>query len=50
MAMKSSRFELEVRADRTWQPRPDDNGNRDDRELSIAVCNLEVKSGTDLSL
>lgn len=50
IAKKSSKFELEVRADRTWQPRPDDNGNRDDREISIAVCNLEVKSGTDFSL
>jgi SAM-dependent methyltransferase len=35
-------YELEIRADRTWQPRPDDPDNRDDRELSIAVCNLEV--------
>ncbi|MFL6256255.1 MAG: methyltransferase domain-containing protein [Pyrinomonadaceae bacterium] len=35
-------FELELRADRTWQPRPGDAENRDDRELSIAVCNLEA--------
>jgi SAM-dependent methyltransferase len=35
-------FELELRADRTWRPRPHDAGNRDDRELSIAVCNVEV--------
>ena len=35
-------FELEMRASRTWQPRPSDSGNRDDRELSVAVCNLEV--------
>ena len=35
-------FELELRASRTWRPRPDDPGNRDDRELSIAVCNLEA--------
>ncbi|HST53224.1 MAG TPA: methyltransferase domain-containing protein [Pyrinomonadaceae bacterium] len=35
-------YELEIRADRTWQPRPDDAENRDDRELSIAVCNIEV--------
>jgi cyclopropane fatty-acyl-phospholipid synthase-like methyltransferase len=35
-------YELELRADRTWQPRPDDPENPDDRELSIAVCNLEV--------
>lgn len=37
-------FELEVRADRTWQPRPAANEIRDDRELSIAVCNVTVKS------
>jgi hypothetical protein len=35
-------YELELRADRTWQPRPDDPTNRDDRELSIAVCNIEA--------
>jgi len=38
-------FEIELKADRTWQPRPEDNGlgqHRDDRELSIAVCNIEV--------
>ncbi len=36
-------YDLEVRADRTWQPRPTDE-NRDDREISIAVCNIEVKT------
>ena len=35
-------FELEIRADRTWQPRPTNDASRDDRELSIAVCNIEV--------
>lgn len=35
-------YELELRASRTWQPRPHDEQNRDDRELSIAVCNLEA--------
>ena len=35
-------YELELRADRTWQPRPDDPDSRDDRELSIAVCNIEA--------
>jgi hypothetical protein len=33
-------FELELRANRTWEPRPGDRENRDDRNLSIAVCNL----------
>jgi hypothetical protein len=36
-------FELEIRADRTWQPRPQDEENRDDRDISIAVCNIVVK-------
>jgi hypothetical protein len=35
-------FELELRADRVWRPRPHDTENRDDRELSIAVCNIEA--------
>jgi cyclopropane fatty-acyl-phospholipid synthase-like methyltransferase len=35
-------YELELRASRTWQPRPHDEHNPDDRELSIAVCNLEA--------
>ncbi len=38
-------FELELRADRTWQPRPAADETRDDRELSVAVCNIEVVSG-----
>jgi cyclopropane fatty-acyl-phospholipid synthase-like methyltransferase len=37
-------YELQLRADRTWQPRPTDAENRDDRELSIAVCNIEALS------
>jgi SAM-dependent methyltransferase len=35
-------YELELRASRTWQPRPHDSANRDDRELSVAVCNIEI--------
>jgi len=35
-------FELEIRADHTWQPRPTGDETRDDRELSIAVCNIEI--------
>ncbi len=41
----SGEFELELRADRTWQPRPTADEQRDDRELSIAVCNIEVING-----
>lgn len=37
-------YELELRAERTWQPRPDDTSNPDDRELSIAACNIQVVS------
>lgn len=35
-------FEFEIRADRTWQPRASEGETRDDRELSIAVCNLVI--------
>jgi len=35
-------YELELRASHTWRPRPDDPQNRDDRELSVAVCNVEA--------
>lgn len=35
-------FELEIRADRTWQPRAHDQNSGDDRQLSIAVCNIEA--------
>ncbi|HMJ24720.1 MAG TPA: methyltransferase domain-containing protein [Pyrinomonadaceae bacterium] len=37
-------FELEIRSDRTWQSRPTNDAARDDRELSIAVCNIEIRS------
>jgi hypothetical protein len=36
----ADRFELELRADRTWQPRAGQAEARDDRELSVAVCNI----------
>ena len=39
----SGKYELEIRADRTWQPRPTEH-DRDDREISIAVCNIEIVS------
>lgn len=39
----NGQFELELRADRTWQPRPGGDDTRDDRELSIAVCNIVIK-------
>src|SRR6266568_3995006 len=40
----NGKFELEIRANRTWQPRPTNDEGRDDRELSIAVCNIEVRT------
>jgi hypothetical protein len=43
-AASSKNYELEIRAGRTWQPRPADDGDRDDREISIAVCNIEVRT------
>jgi ubiquinone/menaquinone biosynthesis C-methylase UbiE len=36
------KWELEIRANRTWQPRPSEFEDRDDRELSVAICNIEV--------
>ncbi|MDQ3175372.1 MAG: hypothetical protein M3Q91_16960, partial [Acidobacteriota bacterium] len=36
-------FEMEILADRTWQPRPSGEETRDDRELSIAVCNIVIQ-------
>ena len=35
-------YELEIRADRTWQPRPQDAAHSDDRDISVAVCNIEA--------
>jgi len=42
-AEANGKFELEIRANRTWQPRPTNDETGDDRELSIAVCNIEVR-------
>lgn len=41
----SEQYFLEFRASRTWQPRIDtaDPDQRDDREISIAVCNIVVQ-------
>jgi cyclopropane fatty-acyl-phospholipid synthase-like methyltransferase len=41
-AAPSGKHVVEIHADRTWQPRPVSNETRDDRELSVAVCNIEV--------
>jgi cyclopropane fatty-acyl-phospholipid synthase-like methyltransferase len=40
----SEKHELRIRTDRTWQPRPGNNQGRDDREISIAICNIEIKT------
>jgi cyclopropane fatty-acyl-phospholipid synthase-like methyltransferase len=45
-AASAKNYELEIRADRTWRPRPTDDGDRDDREISIAVCNIETSNGS----
>ena len=39
---ESSKFDFEIRADRVWQPVHSDPSSADDRELSIAVCNIVV--------
>jgi SAM-dependent methyltransferase len=44
VATAKEQFELEIRSDRTWQPRPATDVTRDDRELSIAVCNIEIRN------
>jgi SAM-dependent methyltransferase len=36
------KLELKIRAGRTWKPIESDPLSSDDRELSIAVCNIEV--------
>jgi len=43
-ARADKNFELQIRADRTWRPRPANDETRDDREISIAVCNIELKT------
>lgn len=40
--VEGSVFEFEVRANRTWQPAAVDPTSKDDRQLSIAVCNIEA--------
>jgi cyclopropane fatty-acyl-phospholipid synthase-like methyltransferase len=40
----AGKHELKIRTNRTWQPRPGGAENRDDREISIAVCNIEIKT------
>lgn len=47
---EAGKFEIEILADRTWQPRPSNDESRDDRELSIAVCNIVVSDKTKSSL
>lgn len=35
-------YELEIMANRTWQPLPDDPSHRDDREISVAVFDIKL--------
>jgi ubiquinone/menaquinone biosynthesis C-methylase UbiE len=35
-------FEFELRANRVWQPSLHDSASTDDRQLSVAVCNIEI--------
>jgi SAM-dependent methyltransferase len=36
-------FELAITANQTWQPRPGNAQSRDDRNISIAVCNIQCR-------
>jgi len=36
-------YSLEIKADRTWQPRPEASFERDDREISVAVFGLNLE-------
>jgi ubiquinone/menaquinone biosynthesis C-methylase UbiE len=40
----SPAYDLEITADRTWQPNPNDPIARDDREISVAVFDIRLKS------
>ncbi|MFL6589235.1 MAG: methyltransferase domain-containing protein [Chthoniobacterales bacterium] len=40
VAGENQTFTLEMTANQTWQPRPADRQSRDDRHLSVAVCNF----------
>ena len=37
-------FQFEVLADRTWRPRPTNDDTRDDREISVAICNITISA------
>ena len=39
--VSNQKLNFEIRADRTWQPVHYDSSSSDNRELSIAVCNIE---------
>jgi ubiquinone/menaquinone biosynthesis C-methylase UbiE len=43
-ALKNDRrtYELEIKANRTWQPLPNDPLNRDDRDISVAVFDIKL--------
>jgi SAM-dependent methyltransferase len=38
---------FEIHADRTWQPRSTNPGSNDDRELSVAICDIEAISRSE---
>jgi hypothetical protein len=40
----SGSYELEISADRTWQPKPNEPVARDDREISVAVFDIRLIS------
>ena len=40
IAQQNQKLNFEIRSDRVWQPAHIDSSSSDDRELSIAVCNI----------
>ncbi len=42
LSSQAELFTFQIEADRVWQPKLVNSSSTDDRELSIAVCNLEV--------
>ena len=41
---QESSFELEIDADRTWQPNPHHSTARDDREISVAIFDISLRA------
>ena len=40
LAQNTQHYVIEISADRSWRPRPTKDETRDDREISVAMCNI----------